>query len=327
MIVELAQQLACIGSALATSPFDERLAYREGIIIPVASEHPRFDMKFWFEPLHPTENPCWLPIFCGASIFRGFPIPKRQNEMGLELPLDIMVEIAGVRHAVEFEGSVVLKGFSSMFVPIRRSEDRVQWHLICNPDCETRLSYGDTLGRCHNRATLEEVNLECLRTTRAIVGWCSGAGALLGSEMANYENIDYSGAEDADTPLKVAGGSLGSQQFGVAQLNFALGPKDGKFHFQRSGPYRRIVSAAEKSPIVLYDTAENRAWLVPASGVMLHIAQHRNWMEPFEVGGQRIKLFTADPTGSHAKDVLLKSASISLSDSAQYTFKDMVVNI
>ncbi|XTI89729.1 hypothetical protein V2W45_1469860 [Cenococcum geophilum] len=129
-----------------------------------------------------------------------------------------------------------------------------------------------------------------LCTTRAIAGWCSVPGSLLGSEIANHENIDYSEAEDA--------------------ANFTLGTKDGKCHFHRSGPYKRTVSAAEKAPVVLYDTVEKRAWLVPASSAMLHIAHRRNLLKPFVVD-----------------EVPSKSTSINLSDCEEYTFKDMIINI
>jgi len=90
------------------------------------------------------------------------------------------------------------------------------------------------------------VSLDYLRTTRAIAGWCSIAGSLLGSETSNYENIDYSEAEDAGAPPKFTGRAIGFQYFGAAQANFTLRPKDGKCHFHRSGPYKRTVSAAEK---------------------------------------------------------------------------------
>jgi hypothetical protein len=326
MLVEVAQQLAWTGAVLSSSPYGERLAYSQAVIQSVVPGH-LFTIKFQSKALHPAEDPCWLPLFCGASIARGFPIPPRQDEMGLEIPLEIMAGISGVRHAVEYEGGVIMKGFSNMFVPIKRSGNRVQWHLVSSLNCETRLSYRDVLDRCQIRASLKEVNLESLRITRAIVGWCSAVSSLLGSNTADYENIDYSGAEDADSPLKFSGGTLGFQQFGVAQLDFTLGPKDGKCHFQRSGPYKRILAAAEKAPIVLYDTAEKRAWLMPASSVMLHVANHRNWLEPFEVNSKRIKLLSTSPNGPSAKEVLLKNASIELSDCEQYTFKDMVTDI
>lgn len=66
------------------------------------------------------------------------------------------------------------------------------------------------------------------------------------------------------------GGAVGLQYFGAAQANFTFGLKDGKCHFHRSGSLKRFVPAAEKAPMVLYDTMEKRAWLVPASGVMIH---------------------------------------------------------
>lgn len=66
--------------------------------------------------------------------------------------------------------------------------------------------------------------------------------------------------------------------------------------------------------MVLYDTMEKRAWLVPASSVMIHIAHRRNLLEPFEVDGKPVKLHTASQTGPSAKEVLLKSTSISPSD-------------
>ncbi|KAK5203126.1 hypothetical protein LTR96_011048 [Exophiala xenobiotica] len=194
-----------------------------------------------------------------------------------------MAGIAGVRHAVEYEGGVVMKGFSSMFVPIKRNGDRVQWHLISSSNSETRLTYKDALGRCPERVSLEEVDLGSLRTTRAIVGWCSPVSCLLGSDKVGYKNIHYSGADNADTVLKFAG--------------------------------------------VLYDKGEKRAWLVKASEVILHLAHHRNWLEPFEIKGKRVRLPTTDQGGLSTRDILLRNAQMDLFDCEKYTFKDMVLNI
>lgn len=331
VIVQLAQQISWMSAALNLSPFDdEQIAHCKPILVPVpdtsTSSRERgaaFNITLQFEPLHSSENTCWLPLFSKAVIAHGFPIPERRDETGLEIPIDIMAAVAGVRHAVEYEGGVVMKGFSSMFVPIKRNEDRVQWHLISSNDCDTRLSYQNVLDRCRERALLKEVDLESLSLTRAIVGWCSVVDTILGRNDINYENIDYSGAQDAESSLRLAGGTFGFQQFGVANLDFTLSPKVGKCHFQRSGPYRNIISSAEKTPIVLYDTGERRAWLVPASSVMLHIAQHRNRLEPFMIEGKPVEL----QIDQSVRETLLKSALISLSDDEQYTFKDMITSI
>jgi hypothetical protein len=326
LVVEIAQQLAWIGSAFSASPFGEQLTYARPSLRKTSSSS-SFEITFEHSPLHTTEQACWLPLFCGAAIASGFPIPDRGSEIGLEIPLDLLAGIAGARHAVEFEGGVVMKGFSHMFIPVRKMDDRIQWHAVTSNDPETRLSYQDALSHCKSRALLQEVSLVDLQTCRAIVGWCSVATSRLGSDLANYENIDYSGAQDADSAIRCAGGSLGFQQFGMASLDFKFGVKEGKCHFQRSGPYQRIVSAAEKTPVVLYDTYEQRAWLVPASSVMLHMVQHRHWLEPFEINGKRIKLDTNVATDSTAKKVLLRNESTILSNCDDYTFKNVVLNI
>ena len=328
MIVELAQELAWIGAAFRTSPYGKKLAYCKPAIERVGRRQ-KHSFRITFKPkaLHSSETPCWLALFSGASIARGFPIPEREQETGLEISLELMAEIAGVRHAYVFDHGIVMKGFSNMFLPIKRSGDRVQWHLISSPHCNTRLSYQEVLVQCPNRALLEEVDLECIKSSRPILGWCTPATSLLGSDRADYESIDYSGACHADSPLKFSGATFGFQQIGLAQFDVTLGPKDGKCHFQRSGPYERIIFAAEKTPIVLYDTAEKRAWLVPASEVMLHMARHRARLAPFKINGERVKLPATKAAWLSATDILLGNASIELSQYENYTFKDMIIGI
>jgi len=56
-LVELTHQLAWIGAALSCSPFGDKLAYCEVMVMNTASQHTQFDILFHFEPLHPTEDP------------------------------------------------------------------------------------------------------------------------------------------------------------------------------------------------------------------------------------------------------------------------------
>ncbi len=326
MIVEIAQQLSWIGSALRLSPYDDKISYSEVVIRHSRSSLSSgsfFDIFFKSEPLHPSENPCWLPLFGNAVIARAFPIPERQDEVGLEIPLGILAGLAGVRHAVEFEGGVVMKGYSTMLIPTKRRDDIVQWHLFSNGDSSTRLSYDSGLRSCGARAMLDEVHLDSLRFTRAIVGWASTAHLQLGSDTANYENINYSGAPHAHSRPRIAGGTLGFQHFGIASLDVQFGPKDGKSHIKRTGPYKRVITCAEMTRILLYDTGARQAWLVPCSAVMLHIAQHRLRTEPFQADGKRIKL----KIFGSARDTLLGNASLNVSDDEDYTFKELILDI
>ncbi|KAF2139010.1 uncharacterized protein K452DRAFT_310970 [Aplosporella prunicola CBS 121167] len=296
-LVEIAQQFCWLGAALGASGPEEQIHYAESSI---AYFERSSVFAIWFDtkPLRPDENCCWLPLFGNAVIAAGFPIPPRQGEIGLEVSVDTIAGILGIQHAVEYNGGVVMKGFSSLLVPVAKNDRTIQWHLITNESPDIRLSYQDGLRRCKDRLMRDVVGLDAIRTTRAIVGW-----------------INFTGA------------TLGFQQFGVGQADFALGAKDGKCHFQRNGPYKNIISAAEKTPVVLYDTFERRAWLVPAANVILHLAQHRHWLEPYEFRGKRVKLFSATTSHGSAREILLQNAKNQLSDDEEYTFKDLVLNI
>ncbi|RYN15792.1 hypothetical protein AA0115_g12780 [Alternaria tenuissima] len=325
LLVHFAQQLSWLSSAFTTSPSKKQLAYsspslrriREGLL----------EITTNYELIDESEKACWLPLFDGACIVAGFPISARAEEIGLEISLDLLARLSGARHVVEYEGGLVMKGFSHMFVPVRRQLDRVQWHALSSSDEETALSYQDGISRCNSRAMLHEVGLQDLTSLRAIVGWCSVATVCLGSSHADYENIDYTQTEEANSGLRCTGGSLGFQQFGVAALDVKFGSKDGKSHFHRSGPYQRILQFAEGSPIVLHDVKGKQSWLVPATNVMLHIVQHRHRLEPFQANGKIVSLDTNIASGSSAKEVLLNNRTQLLFEDDEHTFMDEILNI
>ncbi|KAH7089858.1 hypothetical protein FB567DRAFT_547409 [Paraphoma chrysanthemicola] len=327
--VEIAQQLAWIASALSLPPHGYEVAYAKPVMYrsTTTSNISEILIDVQHDPLHATETPCWLSLFSGAVIASGFPIADRDREVGLEISLDLLAGLAGVCHAVEFEGGVVMKGFSHLFVPVQKTSDRIQWHAVSSTDEDRRLTYREGLSRCGTRALSSEVSLHDIQQCRTIVGWCSTAKSRLGSDSITYESIDYSGAPTADSSIRCAGGTLGFQQIGTAGLSFRFGVKDGRCHFQRSGPYRSIITAAEITPIVLYDTGDRRAWLVPATDVMLHILQHRCSLGLYEIGQKRLKIDTNVPPDSSAKTVLLQQELLSLSEGGDYKFRDAILNI
>jgi hypothetical protein len=46
-------------------------------------------------------------MFCNPIIARGFPIPSRLQETGIEIPIELMAAFGSVVHAFEFEGGIV----------------------------------------------------------------------------------------------------------------------------------------------------------------------------------------------------------------------------
>jgi hypothetical protein len=325
LLVEFAQQLSWLSSAFTTSPSKKQLAYSSPSLVQMGGGV--FEITINCELIDESEKACWLPLFDGACIVAGFPISERADEVGLEVSLELLAGLSGARHVFEYDGGLVMKGFSHIFVPVRRQLDRVQWHAVSSPDQETPLSYQDGVSRCASRAMLDEVNLQDLASLRAIVGWCSEATICLGSSHADYENIDYTKSEEANSGLRCTGGSLGFQQFGVAALDVRFGLKDGKSHFHRSGPYQRIIQFAEGNPIVLLDVEGKRSWLVPATNVMLHIVQHRHRLYPFQANGKTISLDTNIATGSSAKEVLLNNRTQVLFEDDEHTFMNEILDI
>jgi hypothetical protein len=332
IIVEIAQLFAWIGSALSNSPVGTDMAYGVPSIVRTPyvegrEAEVRFAITFEHEPLHTTEVSCWLSLFSGMTLVSGFPIPSRGEEMGLEISLELLAAIAGVSHLTKFDGGLVMKGFCNMIFPVQKTGKRVQWHAITSQDSETYLSYQDGLSRCKSRLSIDEVGFDDLKSIRTFLGWCSVYTSRLGSKAADYDNIDYSGEEEASTSVHLNGAQLGFQQWATATANFSIGAKQTKHYIGRDGPFSNILSPAERTPVLLYDTKEQRGYLISATDVMLHIVQHRHRLEPFEVNNERVLLETCIPTGSTAKDVLKRNSNVFLSDDGSYKFKHAIHNI
>ncbi|KAK4204762.1 hypothetical protein QBC40DRAFT_249828 [Triangularia verruculosa] len=332
-VIDVAQQLAWLSAALGTSPADhEESTYcKTSLTVSNDSKETRetcFKISRSFEEIPVAEKTvCWLPLFSNATVAWGFLTPARLGGVGLEISVPLMASLTGARHAVEYQNGIVLKGLSTMLVPTNctRIGPRrcVQWHFIFQKNESRRLSYQYGIAQCQNRVFLEQLDLSSLTSIRAFVGWCSSVEMKLGHVNVDYENIRYSGAQEVGNGLRVRGGSLGFQQFALAQVDFTLGAKDGRCHFQRRGPYDRLVEIAERTYILLLDTGTRRAWLVPASGVLMHVAQHRNKLNPYISGGTRV-IFEDRPS---FKEQLLFNCSTNLSDETQYHFKDMITSV
>ncbi|TVY45349.1 hypothetical protein LOCC1_G005972 [Lachnellula occidentalis] len=328
-IVEVAQQLAWLGTALRTS-HDCNVARSECHIF---GQDLSFQLQFTVFPLEKDEKSCWHGLFFNAVIAYGFPINRRNHGEGLEIPIQMMSALAGASQAVEFDGGLLLKGFSSMLVPLKRVDSSVQWHYIRNED-ESRLPYWEVDYQCPGRAHLDNVDYNALTTTRAFVGWWSKTATHLGTADTNYDNIDWSDTQEPGRSTEFNGGALGFQNLGAGQLNFSPGRKDGKLHISRSGPYQRIVKYASKTPVVLYDTCEKRAWLVPSSAVIAHIAQTRHFREPFSVDGKVVEFTPTDPSldvHEGAEQMLLENCAVKLITTelgvGEFYFRDLVLNI
>ena len=264
------QLLVWFGAAFQVSSSDQLQYSQSKLHIVEQKNHTYLTVDYEKSPVH--VDSCWVSLFNNPVIAQGFPVPERSNsERGLELPIELMATLGGGRHAVGFEGGLVIKGHSVAFVPTKQYEDTIQWHMVSNSD-GTRLRYSDLKMHLSLR---NGVDHESIRTKRAILGWSQGAQSFLGTAGFNYEGIDWSEAKEAGRSTRLSGGGLGFQSNLIGQLNFALGAKDGRLLLSQNGPLEKIVDLAEKTPVALYDHHDKRAWLVPALDVILHIIHTR----------------------------------------------------
>ena len=335
-IVSAVSQLAWMGTALRTSA-NGHVQYcepkLEAVLMTTVAEPVVFNVTFVISSPGDRDQSCWLPLFSNSVIARGFGIPEREDgEQGLEVPLEIMAALGGARHVSEYEGGLVLKGHSAMFVPISCQKSSVQWHLICASG-EDRIPYREASVQCPNRALVGQLNHEKLSTTRTFLGWWKEAQTHLATADVDYGNIDWSNAKEAGSPPRLTGGTVGVSKILTAQVNFHLGAKDGSYHYSQQGPFQRTIDRAEKFPVVLYDQKDRRAWLVSALAVILHIIQLRNHIKPFVVGGNDVQISPLDPSRQRhaAREAVVRNKSLKLFDcetneEKEYCFRDAVLD-
>lgn len=276
---DIMQQVAWISATFATSPPGYgNITYCRPVLEPTHFPGSEYNVliKPRFEKLPVGEKDwCWLSLFSNSVIAYGSTIPARANEVGLEMSIELMAGIIGACHAVIYDGGVVIKGFSSMFVPVKKTYEGIQWHYVANSDPDDRLSYEDGVKQCPNRLFLPVLDMSTLKTVRCFIGWNGLVDIQLGQEGIDFRNIKFSDAAEVKSLFRIQSGSVGFQQFGLAQLDVTFGKRDGKCHFQRNSRYRRIINASETMSVALFDTGERRGYLLPASGVLLLILYHR----------------------------------------------------
>lgn len=329
-IIEIIQILTWLGAALRTST-TERLEY--SVIVPDSDDSRNgFHMDIITRSFE--DQSCWYPLFVNPVIAKGFPTaPRKHNEIGLELPIEMMAALGGVRHAVDFKGGMLLKGLFSMFVPIRRYETSIQWHLIQNAG-KHRLAYSEVKLQCPTRALLDEVDHEALQNTRAFLGWWRTSKTCLGAECYDYAATTYSSAMPAKSGATTSS-ALGFSKIQFSSPQVSIGAKDSKLFLSRAGPLQQVMEWAEAMPVLLYDVDDRRGWFVRASDVILHVIRTRHAKRPFSINGAPVRLAGTNPgvDGDRAAErIIMEMASTKLiqdntNRASDYYLSDLVQDI
>ncbi|OTA79948.1 hypothetical protein M434DRAFT_17920 [Hypoxylon sp. CO27-5] len=271
-VVEIGEQLAWLGAALRASPLDAGVVHCTPFVDQPSSVYDELSgatctIKYntqICEAKAQQNGQCWQNLFRNPVVARGYPILRRDKaETGLEMPLNMLTALARARYIDTFNSKVFIKGFSTMLVPTKQSDDLLTWHLLYNKHPEERISYLD----CH----LEHVDITVadLEKCRHILGWCSDAVSIIGTTQAKY-NINKSGLPNVRTGYALEKVEVSGGYFVTGTAVFSLGNKEQPVHISRFGYLDKMQWVSSKH-FVFWDEEEKRGWLVNGAGALLHI--------------------------------------------------------
>ncbi|PLN75622.1 hypothetical protein BDW42DRAFT_199323 [Aspergillus taichungensis] len=280
VIAEIGEQLAWLASALRSSQSRGSIAYSRPFIGNMQLGHVTYETTPRVaytceisvevrEGLVGTESvngECWLNLFAMPLVVEGFPVRRRteQDFEGLEIPFTMMAALAGARMVNSFGEKTVLKGFSTMLIPTKRSLDTVTWHLVSDKE-ENRISYCET-----ERFARLDITFQQLEASRHIVGWCPEILFYAGEPDANYgiKNSGLPRPSESSSILNSASLSVGHTVTGGVAFN--MGRKDIRM---RRNPYVKKIKWISQRYVTFWDIGEERGWLVNGASALLHLVR------------------------------------------------------
>ncbi|KAL8646118.1 MAG: hypothetical protein Q9210_006313 [Variospora velana] len=201
---------------------------------------------------------------------------------------------------VEFQGGMVLKGLSTVLIPIRRCDQgtTIQWHLFHTdlPDGSLDLKDPETGAKDINFLKVNDPAV--LFEAKAYLGWCKPAMILLGTSEADYGSIGWSAPAPEPSRVAVSGFSIGLSSAGLgifgpsATLNFAVAKAQRTRFMDIEQQLKDRLSLSISKPALVYDTLTQRGWLVPTTSLLLHMVHLRHR----ELGSSLSAIANTEPT-------------------------------
>ncbi len=337
-VISVGQQLAWL-SAVFRIPNNGKFACSDFIVCETP-ELNVFTLKLsQLQDIEATHQACWHPLFLNGVLAHGIPIKPRDGETGVELPFEAMTFFAGIIGPMEYRGGLVLKGFSTIIFPKSppplttiSNQTSVQWHLV----------YARTptpiplvlLSEEHSRALWPLTDLKHLAQGRTFLGCYKTVNIHLGTIDAAYDRIGFSQAcLPARKPI-FSGFTLGitMPKFGGPSAAAHFNKPKRQSLTREEHSYEGILSYSSTMPLILYDTSDRRAWMVPALGVILHMIHIWAALQKDSFPAMHFPdLPYANPAwdiGREAQEIIYGNSNLQLyvskDDNEPYMLKDLV---
>jgi hypothetical protein len=262
----------------------------------IHSHQARFSIDMRSLEQHPFGTKmCWHPLFNSIVLAGQFPIARRNEGDGLELSPRLMVMLAVSALSVPFRGGSVLRGLSTVLIPIKKYNggQAIQWHLFVADSPDHPVDQDDLNAELGGIRILEVKDACTLlyHSKKAYLGWCQYADILLGTKDS-YKTVNSSHPSETSSQDRFSGASVGtgsSISAGLgplrgtvqvnATLNYAVAKNVQPNYMKPKQELKEVLAFSRTTPCLLYDTSSECAWLVPQSCVllqMMHLRQ-REW--------------------------------------------------
>ncbi|KAM3070518.1 hypothetical protein ACMFMG_010339 [Clarireedia jacksonii] len=220
-----------------------------------------------------TTSTCWHHLFRGSVLAFGFLISDRNEGKGVEIPFELMVNLANITTTIGLdEGRAILAGHSVMLFPTGLLEDGIQWHCFVARDeaiPDIPSSFKD----------LENVEIRDLSSRRTFLGCYENARVMLATaDLSQNNTVNVSESCNAKSQVEISRDGTFSSGFSIKGiLNGNIGgrwalPRTHEVALIENRDYLEVRDTASKRPILVYDTTVKTAWLVSELSVVLHIA-------------------------------------------------------
>jgi hypothetical protein len=313
-MTEIGQQLAWLAASFRLSDY-ERPMFSEVSFhrTPKSTSDLSFDIvPMDLQELPRSDSDCWYPLFSKFAVVRGFPIPDRGDERGLQIEFPVLKALAGIFNPILYDNGLIYKGFSTMLIPTKYSQQNrsIQWHLLIEGNGEQRLHIWKAKDFKTRLRTLEYE----FESSKCYLGYCADCIVNLGSPRTRWDRITWSAATARPVTPKVDaltfgfGGGVAGLPGPNAAATVKMGNHRGLQHVRVDRSFDQVCKVAKDLPVLLYDPHERRAWLVPALSLMLHMVLKQisdDKLEPWK-GGKIASLPTIEPTWNSGQAVYEK---------------------
>lgn len=261
-------------------------------VFEMSLEHPDLQVRtkptmvslFRLEPLSPrgtdNDSSCWEHLFHKVPV--AHKMIGRPWGRGLQLPFDLLVELAAAETYVAFNGGTVLLGYFTALIPIEVDTGGkcIQWHLE---------SLDEAAGEVMSLQKLRElVKYDWLKTRpenihgkTCFLGWASNANILLGTQKLVERKKPMTWTQGLKLRTRgiesdgfEVGGQLSIPITGISPvLKASKSYKFVRYTTRRHplGDYRSALDCLQRKVSLLIDSESKQAWLVPMLSLVLHL--------------------------------------------------------